>query len=39
MSNVRSIATDAAKAIVERLLGTAPNEKAVDAAVADVLKR
>ena len=38
MSNVRGIAEDAARAIVERLIGTAPNEKAVAAAVADVLK-
>jgi F-type H+-transporting ATPase subunit b len=38
MSNVRSIAADATKAIVERLLGKAPDDKAVDAAVADVLK-
>jgi F-type H+-transporting ATPase subunit b len=39
MSNVRSIAADAAKAIVERLLGTSPTDQAVDAAVADALKR
>lgn len=38
MSNVRSIAEDAARAIVERLIGETPNEKAVAAAVADVLK-
>ena len=38
MSNVRGIAEDAARAIVERLIGEAPNEKAVSAAVADVLK-
>jgi F-type H+-transporting ATPase subunit b len=38
MANVRVIAEDAARAIVERLTGTAPNEKAVAAAVADVLK-
>jgi len=38
MSNVRGIAEDAARAIVERLIGEAPNEKAVTAAVADVLK-
>ena len=39
MANVRGIAADAAKAIVERLIGTAPAGSAVDAAVADVLKR
>ncbi|MGH6664365.1 MAG: F0F1 ATP synthase subunit B [Pseudolabrys sp.] len=39
MANVRAIAEDAARAIVERLIGTAPNDKAVAAAVADVLKR
>ena len=39
MANVRSIATDAAKAIVERLIGTAPADKAVDDAIADTLKR
>ena len=38
MSNVRTIAEDAARAIVERLIGEAPNEKTVSAAVADVLK-
>jgi F-type H+-transporting ATPase subunit b len=38
MSNVRGIAADAAKAIVERLIGTAPADHAVDAAVADALK-
>jgi F-type H+-transporting ATPase subunit b len=38
MANVRGIAEDAARAIVERLTGTAPNDKAVAAAVADVLK-
>ena len=38
MGNVRSIAEDAARAIVERLIGTAPGEKAVADAVADVLK-
>ena len=38
MSNVRGIAEDAARAIVERLIGEAPSEKAVAAAVADVLK-
>jgi F-type H+-transporting ATPase subunit b len=39
MSNVRGIAEGAAAAIVERLVGTAPSEQAVAAAVADVLKR
>ena len=38
MANVRSVAEDAAAAIVQRLIGTAPGEKAVAAAVADVLK-
>jgi F-type H+-transporting ATPase subunit b len=38
MGNVRSIAEDAARAIIERLIGTAPDDKAVAAAVADVLK-
>jgi F-type H+-transporting ATPase subunit b len=38
MSNVRAIAEDAARAIVERLIGAAPSDKAVAAAVADVLK-
>lgn len=38
MSNVRAIAEDAARAIVERLIGEAPNEKTVTAAVAAVLK-
>jgi F-type H+-transporting ATPase subunit b len=38
MSNVRTIAEDATRAIVERLIGRAPNENAVTAAVADVLK-
>ena len=38
MGNVRAIAEDAARAIVERLIGEAPGEKAVAAAVADVLK-
>jgi hypothetical protein len=36
--NVRGIAEEAARAIVERLTGAAPNENAVAAAVADVLK-
>jgi len=39
MSNVRSIAEDAAAAIVERLIGAAPSQKAVADAVADILKR
>jgi F-type H+-transporting ATPase subunit b len=39
MSNVRGIAEGAAAAIVARLIGTAPNEKTVADAVADVLKR
>jgi F-type H+-transporting ATPase subunit b len=39
MSNVRGIAEDATRAIVERLIGTAPSEKAVADAVADALKR
>src|SRR4029079_108271 len=38
MGNVRSIAEDATRAIVERLIGKAPNEKSVAAAVADALK-
>lgn len=38
MANVRGIAADAAKAIVERLTGTAPTDKAVDAAVGEALK-
>ena len=39
MANVRGIAEDAARAIVERLIGTAPSDQAVTAAVADALKR
>ena len=39
MTNVQGIATDAAAAIVERLTGTAPASREVEAAVADVLKR
>jgi F-type H+-transporting ATPase subunit b len=39
MSNVRSIAEDATRAIVERLIGVAPSDKAVADAVADALKR
>jgi F-type H+-transporting ATPase subunit b len=38
MANVRNIAADAAKDIVERLIGTAPADSAVDAAVKDALK-
>jgi F-type H+-transporting ATPase subunit b len=38
MANVRGIAADAAKAIVERLAGKAPTDSAVDAAVKDALK-
>ena len=39
MTNVRGIAVDTATAIVERLIGTAPSGSAVEAAVADALKR
>jgi F-type H+-transporting ATPase subunit b len=39
LGNVRGIAEEAARAIVERLIGTAPTEKAVVDAVGDVLKR
>jgi hypothetical protein len=39
MTNVQSIAVDAAAAIVERLIGSAPAGREVEAAVADVLKR
>ncbi len=38
MANVRGIAQDAAAAIVERLIGSPPSEKAVADAVAGVLK-
>ena len=38
LANVRGIAIDAAKAIVERLIGTEPNDKTVAAAVSDALK-
>jgi F-type H+-transporting ATPase subunit b len=38
MANVRAIAEDAARAIIERLIGSAPSNKAVAEAVADVLK-
>jgi F-type H+-transporting ATPase subunit b len=39
MANVRGIAVDTASAIVQRLTGTAPAGPAVEAAVADALKR
>ena len=39
MANVRGIAVDTASAIVHRLIGTAPSGSAVEAAVADALKR
>ncbi len=39
MANVRGIAADAATAIVERLIGTAPPAPAVAAAVDEALKR
>ena len=39
MANVRGIAVDAAAAIVERLIGTAPPASAVTAAVDEALKR
>lgn len=39
MTNVRGIAVEAASAIVERLIGTAPAAPAVTAAVDDALKR
>jgi F-type H+-transporting ATPase subunit b len=39
MANVRTIAAEAAAAIVERLIGSAPPEPAVAAAVDDALKR
>ncbi|HET6221998.1 MAG TPA: F0F1 ATP synthase subunit B', partial [Dongiaceae bacterium] len=38
MGNVRSIATDAASAIVQRLAGVTPDAKAVETAVAATLK-
>jgi F-type H+-transporting ATPase subunit b len=38
MLNVRAIAEDATRAIVERLIGTAPSDKAISDAVADSLK-
>jgi len=39
MANVHSIAAEAASAIVERLIGTAPPDSAVKLAVEDALKR
>jgi F-type H+-transporting ATPase subunit b len=39
MANVQSIATEAAAAIVERLIGTTPASQDVAAAVGDALKR
>jgi F-type H+-transporting ATPase subunit b len=39
MANVRGIAVDTASAIVRRLIGTTPSGSAVEAAVADALKR
>jgi F-type H+-transporting ATPase subunit b len=39
MTNVQGIAADAAAAIIERLIGSAPAPGTVQAAVADVLKR
>jgi len=39
MANVRSIAAEAAAAIVERLIGTTPTTQDVEAAVADTIKR
>ncbi len=39
MTNVRGIAVDTATAIVQQLIGTAPSASAVEAAVADALKR
>ena len=38
MTNVRGIASDAARSIVERLIGKAPDDKTVDAAVSSVIK-
>jgi F-type H+-transporting ATPase subunit b len=39
MANVRGIATEAAAAIVQKLIGTAPSDDKVAAAVAGVLRR
>lgn len=38
MANVRGIASDATKAIVERLIGKVPSDAAADAAVGEALK-
>ena len=38
MANIRTIAADTAKTIVERLIGRAPDDQAVEAAVSDVVK-
>jgi F-type H+-transporting ATPase subunit b len=38
LSNVRTIAADAARAIVERLIGKAPDDHAVEQAIATVFK-
>ena len=38
MANIRSIAADTAKTIVERLIGRVPDDKTVEAAVSDVVK-
>ena len=39
MSNVRSIAEDAARAIVERLIGAAPSKQALADAITEAMKR
>jgi F-type H+-transporting ATPase subunit b len=39
MANVKGIAVETAAAIVERLIGARPSEQAVEAAVAETLKR
>ena len=39
MANIEAVATDTASAIVQRLIGTAPSQQAVQSAVADALKR
>lgn len=39
MANVRGIAADATKAIIERLIGSLPADAAVEVAVTDALKR
>ena len=39
LSNVQGIATEAAAAIVQRLIGSAPASREIEAAVAEVLKR